>query len=154
MKTIELTQGYTALVDDDDFERVAQFKWYPRIDHSGKARTIYAHRRDGSSLHRFILGITDSETHVDHKDHNGLNCQKNNMRRVTQTQNNFNARKRRDNTSGVKGVYWDKDAQKWKVQININKRRTNLGRFTSLEEAKHVSYAALLKYHGEFAHVD
>ena len=108
MKEIALTQGYVALVDDEDFDRVNQHKWHADVG----PNSVYALRKDENGrnlrLHRFNLGITKTKTRVDHKDHNGLNCQHYNLR-DSQGHNNKNQRLKTNNTSGFKGVSWSKD---------------------------------------------
>ena len=156
MKEVKLTQGYVALVDDEDFERVSKFSWIP----NRMKNTVYAqrnlYREDGKrttqSLHRFILGITDHSTDVDHEDHNGLNCQKHNMRTCTRSQNQAN----RLTASGTKGIYkyvsksW-KTCNKWKAQINFKGKKKSLGYFDSKEEAQAAYDKAAIELFGEFA---
>ena len=156
MRSIELTQGYVALVDDEDYECVAQYKWCALV----RPKTVYAKRAEGSSrgpnthtthlLHRFILGITDPKVNVDHKDRNGLNCQRYNLRIATKSQNAGNVNAPVTNTSGYKGVVWDKDRKKWRAQIK-NSKAVNLGRFATAEEAARAYDVAALKHFGEFA---
>lgn len=99
MKEVKLTRGYVALVDDEDFERVSQHTWHVKHDH----RNVYACTNivcDGKRvyvrLHRFIVGIYDPEIEVDHEDHNGLNCQKHNIRKANSEQNAYNMRSSQD----------------------------------------------------------
>lgn len=151
MKEIQLTKGYVALVDDEDIERVNQFKWCVRI---GK-NTAYAQRyvrtpegkRTSQLLHRFLLGVTDLQFDVDHKDHNGLNCQRNNIRVCTRSQNNAN-RRRIKSSRNVQGVRWRKG--KWETQIIVNRRAIYLGRFASEAEAAQVYNLAASKFFKEF----
>jgi HNH endonuclease len=110
MKEIPLTRGYVAIVDDEDYERVMAIgRWQFKQGVS----TIYA--RHGCSvegkdfqilLHRFIMDVTDRRVKVDHRDHNGLNNQKSNLRVCTHQQNSMNARKAKTGrgTSRYKGV--------------------------------------------------
>ena len=162
MKEIQLTQGYIALVSDRDYARVNQHKWYANVERrkDGSIQNVYAVRRvrkdDGTRtaqmLHRFILNITDHDVQVDHApDHSGLNCTRENLRRATQLENNRNQRIRMDNTSGVKGVYWNKSRQQWHARIRLNGKQKHLGLFTRLEEAKQAYDSAALKFHGKFA---
>ena len=156
MKRIPLTQGYVALVDDKDYEHVAAYKWCALV----RPKTVYAKRAEGNRrgpnvhvthlLHRFILGITDSKVNVDHEDRNGLNCQRYNLRIATKSQNAGNTALSANNTSGYKGVVWDKDRKKWRAQIK-NSKAVNLGRFAMAEEAAKAYDAAAIKYFGEFA---
>ena len=57
---------------------------------------------------------------VDHKDNNPLNNKIENLREASSSQNNCNAKKRADNTSGIKGVSWRKRDKKWRVYLNVN----------------------------------
>lgn len=74
-----------------------------------------------------------------------------NLREVTPQENSFNAKTKCTNTSGVKGVSWDRKNQKWQTYITFNGKQTGLGRFSDIEEAEAVVRAARAKYHGEFA---
>jgi hypothetical protein len=157
MKEIQLTKGYVALVDDEDFERVNQYCWCAGITtHRDGSKTVYAKRANNEVLafycmHRLILGITDPQIEVDHEDHNGLNNQKYNLRVATSSQNQANAKVRSDNTSGFKGVCWHKQHEKWNARIQVNGTMLHLGLFTDPIEAAKSYDAAAVKYHGEFA---
>jgi len=160
MQEIRLTQGYVALVDDEDFERVNQFEWFAHVSRhkDGTIRTVYAehnermgNRQKTKSMHRFILGITDSKIEVDHEDHNGLNNQRYNLRKGTKTDNQHNAIVRKDNTSGFKGVNLDKDSGKWVARIQAGRKRIFLGHFTTSLEAAWAYDEAAREHHGEFA---
>jgi hypothetical protein len=157
MKTIQLTQGYKALVDDEDYVRVTQFKWHASVDKrkDGTIKTVYAKRNVGKAdgtrtterLHYFILGIAG----VDHEDHNGLNNQRHNLRPATGSENQHNRGKNRNSTSGYKGVTWNKHEEKWQARIQANGRKIQLGYFTDLIDAKEAAEAGYLKHHGRFA---
>jgi hypothetical protein len=152
MKTIPLTQGKVAIVDDEDFERVNQFKWYVHdVDN-----LFYAYRRQGrkSSLkmHRFILGLDDPKIHIDHKNHNGLDNQKKNLRVCNRNQNQHNRRKQKG-SSRFKGVTWYKPLKKWRAQICVNNKQMHIGVFLSEQDAAIAYNQAATKYFGEFAHV-
>lgn len=151
MKEIPLTQGYVALVDDEDYARVLQFKWCVDIG----PHVTYAMRKDENNktqrLHRFILGITDSRVRVDHKDHNGLNCRRYNLR-DSQGRNNQNTTKRVTNTSGFKGVSWSKDKKKWTVRLRTEGHYRFFGYFDCPLEAACAYDMAAVKHFGEFAH--
>jgi hypothetical protein len=88
---------------------------------------------------------------IDHIDGNGLNNNISNLRACTQAQNCQNSKKRKDNSSGVKGVYWNTTRKKWIADFIFNGQRKILGQFDSLEIAKQVIEKARKKYHGEFA---
>lgn len=155
MKEIQLTKGNVALVDDEDFEHVNQFKWRAKVT----PRNVYAVRTfkvNGNTLaqkmHRFILGVTDPNIEVDHApDHSGLNNQRHNLRKASTAQNQHNQSIRTDNTSGFKGASWDKRSKKWEARIRVNGGSKYLGRFTSKKEAARAYDAAALKHFGAFA---
>lgn len=160
MKQIKLTQGYVALVDDADYERVNAFKWRAHIvtRKDGSIRNVYAicslpriNRMRTQRMHRFILGVTDSAVEVDHEDHAGLNNQRHNLRKATHAQNQHNTRPRADNTSGYKGVHWHKGAEKWQARIAVDGKSKSLGLFIRKEDAKLAYDAAAIEYHGQFA---
>jgi hypothetical protein len=159
MKEIELSKGYVALVDDEDYERVmARGPWYASKQGS-KSRTWYAHRRDfveGSTkkkvlpMHRFILPPPEGRM-VDHINGNGLDNRKENLRLVTHQQNMHNARTALTNTSGVKGVSWSKVSGKWRADVWMNNRQISLGLFDCLLMASIVVAKAREALHGDFA---
>jgi hypothetical protein len=157
VKTIPLTKGYSALVSDEDYERVAAHKWQSLV---GK-NTVYAVRtvtvgfkkRRQLWLHRLILGVTDPKIDVDHEDRNGLNCQRYNLRPATRSQNMCNQRKRRGR-SQYKGVTWYKAGGKWVAQIGLNGKRSHLGYFTDERQAAIAYDSAARELFGAFAHTN
>jgi hypothetical protein len=88
---------------------------------------------------------------VDHKDGNKSNNKIENLRPATKSQNQHNAKININNTSGVKGVSWDKRNKKWKAQIAVNKKNYQLGRFDTLEMATQVINEFRKQYHNEYA---
>lgn len=74
-----------------------------------------------------------------------------NLRLATTSQNQFNTIKSKDNTSGYKGVGWHKSENKWRARISINKKRIDLGHYSSAEEAHNAYMIAAKIYHKEFA---
>jgi len=91
---------------------------------------------------------------VDHEDTDGQNNKWKNLRIATRKQNSANRGKNSNNTSGIKGVSWCKDRQKWQVGIKVNYRRIALGRYDSKEEAGEVYRKAAEKFFGEFSRSD
>lgn len=105
-----------------------------------RKHTIYVQGVDANGkrvrLHRYITDAP-ADMQVDHRDHNGLNNTDSNLRVVTQEVNMQNLRESRtNNKSGVIGVYWNKQAQKWKAEVRANKRRHFLGLHDDLEDAR------------------
>jgi hypothetical protein len=87
---------------------------------------------------------------LDHIDGNRLNNKIKNLRPATMTQNAYNSKLKKDNSSGVKGVSWHKQANKWQVRVRINGKRKNFGVFDNLELADLVAQEIRNKYHGAF----
>ena len=153
MKTISLSRGLVALVDDSDYERVNAFKWY--ADRPPCARSFYAVKNDScrggalrsrTRMHNFILGLK----YVDHKDGDGLNNQRHNLRPATRSQNAANTSRNRRNSSGYKGVVRT-GRGKWMARITKNKQIKYLGSFETPQEAADCYYAAAVEIFGEFA---
>ena len=92
------------------------------------------------TIHRLVaeafIANPNNKPCVDHIDGNTLNNNKNNLRWVTITENSMNAKISNTNTSGVKGVCFNKNNNKWIARININGIRVHLGYFETLEGAK------------------
>lgn len=152
MKRIPLTQGFAAWVDDADYERVSQYNWWA----SQHGNRTYAVRhvwvRKGvyrkELLHRFILQ-PNPKVQIDHKDGNGLNCTRDNMRPATNTQNSQNKRKTSRNTSGYKGV--SRFRGRWRAKICVNYLDIHLGVWDTAFAAALAYDKAAKIYHGEYA---
>lgn len=135
MKEIQLTQGYVALVDDEDFWWLNRWQW-----HAQRSRgTVYAKRMVTQGvaawMHREILALSPGGQ-VDHCDGNGLNNQKYNLRVCSEQDNARNRHVRSDSASGFKGVGWDRVMCKWRARISLgNGKRKVLGYFDTPEQA-------------------
>jgi hypothetical protein len=88
---------------------------------------------------------------IDHEDLDGANNKWSNLRRASKSQNQANRPTPLNNTSGIKGVFWDKRCQKWQAQIMVNGVRIGLGNYLILDEAGAAYRAAAEKYFGQFA---
>jgi len=151
VREIPLTRGFTALVDDADFEEVvAAGPWFPRP----QAHTVYCQRnvRKGAdhttqSLHAFITGTAGA----DHRNGNGLDNQRSNLRVASASQNSMNRRVRSDNRSGFKGVTWDDHRHHWKALIYSGGRARHIGYYDSPEDAARAYDAKAAELFGEFA---
>jgi hypothetical protein len=158
MKEIKLTQGKVALVDDEDFDYLNQWKWYfDRFEHSG-----YAGRNNSTFPYRVKIHHVIADRHgwirdgrqIDHIDGNGLNNCSSNLRIVTLAQNQYNQKLSKNNKSGFKGVYWDREFGKWRANIRFNGKLKHLGRFDDPIEAAKAYNDAALEYFGEFARLN
>lgn len=151
---IYLTQGKVALVDDEDFLRINQFKWHARWHE--QTQSYYAQRMTSRKLgkqrsiqmHREVLGASVG-VQVDHINCDTLDNRRSNLRLATNAQNVMNSGVRCDNKSGFKGVTKDRD--RWSARITLSGKTMRLGSFRTPEEA-HAAYCAAAKaLHGEFA---
>lgn len=157
MKQIPLTRGLFALVDNEDYEYLNQWKWYARKG----AVTYYASRRGiangverSTYMHRVILGLTDRKIHTDHIDHNGLNNQRANLRKCTNKENSMNHRPQKRSTTGIKGVTPRSNGNGFIAQIRANNKNIHLGTFKDTTLAAIAYNKAAIKYYGEFAYLN
>lgn len=145
-----LGKGKFIIVDDDDYEKVVKYKWH--LDIHVKESILYARttiKYHKIRLHRFLLN-PPSGTFIDHINRNGLDNRKCNLRLATQTQNNANTKLRIDNSSGTKGVYWDKSRNEWLVVIGFEGPKY-LGRYKKIEDAILVRKQAEKQYFGQYS---
>lgn len=143
--TIPLTKGKTATVDEADYYKIMFLSFKAQKTGNG---SWYASDRNGKMLHRIILGLANDDTcEVDHIDGNGLNNIRNNLRIATSAQNRQNAKAR----GQFKGVTYDINQHKYRVRIQCNSRRLNLGSFETAEEAARVYDQKAKELHGVFA---
>lgn len=127
-------------IDIEDIDKLKQYKWHFV---QGYARTI--NKSKILSIHQILIG-----SYVDHIDNCPLNNRRSNLRQCSQHQNTFNTKMTKNNTSGIKGVYWSKQSSKWIASISINYKTICLGGFKNKREAAIVRLKAERKYFGEF----
>jgi hypothetical protein len=148
---IPLTQGQVAIIDAADVHMVAGVNWC--ADKSGN--TYYAHRRELREgkwakvrLHRLLLDAPP-ELLVDHRDGDGLNCRRNNLRLATAQQNATNRRRPASNKCGFKGVHQQGGVFVASITPPSGKR-LYLGCFETPETAHAAYCSAGESLHGEF----
>ncbi len=150
MKLIPLTQGKFAMVDNEDFDRLNQWKWYA----VNFQRYCYAARQSSIKqmlyMHREIMKSSKGQQ-TDHRNHNGLDNQKHNLRICTNQQNLQNQIKQKNRTSKYKGVSWCKDIKKWRSRIKINQKSIELGCFKNEIEAAKIYDQEANKLFKEYA---
>jgi hypothetical protein len=153
---ILLTKKRFALVDDEDFETLSRLKWHAIVCKN----TGYAAHRESSGkylmMHRFVLRINglDKEGIVDHRNGNGFDNRKQNLRIGSHSQNLQNQKIHCDKAIKVKGAFWDKNRQKFIASICVNGRQIFLGRFDDLNDAADAYRTAAAVYFGQFARTD
>ena len=156
MKKIPLRDGVFTLVDDEDYEALNNYSW---CLFSGSGKKEYACRyiknESGKQIriwmHRQIL--PHDLRHTDHIDGDGLNNQKFNLRPATFSQNMANSRLQKNNTSGFKGVFWNKRIERWTAVmrfIGLGKL-LYIGSFKDIKDAARAYDEAAIKAWGEFA---
>lgn len=140
-----------AIVDDDIFDYLSQWTW--RYQNAGHG---YAGRGEGRRMvlmHRVIMNAPEG-VEVDHRDNDGLNCQRHNLRLATHAQNMCNRLKNRRGTSQYKGVFWTPGIQKWRVMVYSNYKQIRLGCFADELEAARAYDAKAKELHGDFARLN
>jgi hypothetical protein len=132
MKKIKLTKGKWAMVDDEDFDYLNQWKWW--CDSSGYAvRDIGGRKNKKRILMHRLINKTVDKMYTDHINRNTLDNRKKNLRSVTNSENLLNSGLPKNNTSGHRGIDWYKN--RWVARIKINYKGLYLGRFKTLKEA-------------------
>lgn len=111
MREIKLTKGAVALVSDEDYERVAAYKWYLHSDGYAVRTVVVEGRKVKVLMHRFIMEAAPGEE-IDHINGNRLDNRRENLRRVNRTHNNANSRPRKGRITRYKGIDWREDKQK------------------------------------------
>lgn len=145
-------------IDLEDLERVVNFPytWYAKLNKSIGKYYVYASeyikktkRCKPIFLHQFIMNASGKT--VDHKNNDGLDNRKSNLRVVLDKNNSTNRRsKNKNNFSGYRNVSWSKKYSKWIVQLQVNKKNTILGKFDDVHEAGKFAEEMRKKYYGEF----
>lgn len=149
--------GFYAFVDNEDILLVNKYRWHIKQDKN----TFYARtnisigsRKTTMLLHRLILGINDSKIIVDHKDHNGLNCTRDNLRICTSVENSRNRLSLKSKTSIYKGVFYFKPRKKWFAQITANGKLKTIGSFKNEIDAARAYDIFARNLFGEFAYTN
>lgn len=162
-KVIPLTKGAEAIVDDEDFERVSQFKWSlgGHGDFKCARRHIYSPYINGKRvsrgerMHKFILGIPPGrKVIVDHINRNALDNRKSNLRVTDFHGNNRNRRPLKNKSSQYKGVSYYKRDSAWTASIRVNGKGIRIGKYDSEIDAANAYDKAALEHFGEFAYLN
>jgi hypothetical protein len=160
MKEIRLSQQgknkgkYVALVDDEDYEYLNQWRWNAKETGSGHYAMSFEFingKQKNIRMHRLLMN-TPTDMDVDHIDHNGLNNQKSNLRNCTKSQNSMNTSP--CGVSGYLGVSIRTGTTKYFAQIKVNKKTLFLGMFDDPKEAARVRDKAAIKHFGKFANLN
>lgn len=150
MHRINLPNGMVALLDDDYPTEADIFHWTAKPGRRTWYATASYAKNKSLYLHDMILPPRPGLMR-DHRNGNGLDCRRENLRYVTPAQNQQNAPRRADNNSGYRGVHKQKNG--WVAQIRVNGRRIYLGHFKTAEEAAAAYGEASRLHHGEYGRV-
>jgi len=155
MKKIPLTKGKFAIVDDENFNYLNQWKWSFNGQYAVRGKFIeYLGRQNGHSkcrykrvyMHREI-NKTSNGMETDHINRNKLDNRKNNLRDVTRGQNSRNHDAHKNNITGIVGVNWYKQIKRFRASIGVNKKRIHLGYFLNIQDAIKIRKQAEQKYY-------
>jgi len=156
MKEIPLTKGYVALVDDEDYEWLMQWKWFSMVQKSGhvsaarNAKTVGG-KRGTIRMHRVIIAA-EPIMQVDHINGNPLDNRRCNLRQCSHTQNVRNRRVRVDNSSDYCGVTVHKLG--FRARVAVNGKDIHIGVYPKKTEAAYARDRAAMIHHGEFARLN
>jgi hypothetical protein len=158
MREIPLTRGMVALVDDEDFEAVSRHRWHAVLKRGG--RTWYAMtnvrkedgRRTTIEMQAVVLGKDPGGRQIDHKNGNGLDNQRGNLRYATMSEQRRNSAARMNNKTGFKGVTLSyRPTGLYAAQLSTKEQRFTIGYFKTPEEAARAYDRKAREVYGEFA---
>jgi len=159
-RTIPLSQGKVAIVDDEDYEALVRFKWHA-IRRRGLFHAVRSEQVNGKKhsiyMHRFLLGEPPGQE-VDHENGDGLDNRRTNLRACTKRQNARNRVHGGSKSSRYHGVCWHAWSSRWRVVIcagPVNTRghskQLYVGSFKDETEAARAYDRAALQHFGPFA---
>lgn len=144
-------KGEAFFFDLEDYDKIKNYCWFLNSDGYVMSNKSASEGYGHIFLHRLIVPIKKGER-IDHKNGNPLDNQKSNLRIVNASQNAMNYKIPSNNTSGVRGVIFDKACNKWRAEIKINGKSIYLGRYIQLEAAIAARKEAEEKYFGEYSY--
>lgn len=155
MKYIKLTQGYKAIVDDDLFDYLNQWKWCYARGYAMRRVYTGTGRKNNSGYNVYMHSLVlhpDKGMFADHISGDGLDNRRSNLRLCNKIQNAQNRRITKVNTSGYKGV--TKKNNKWCARITVNRKLIHLGYFNDKKEAAKAYNKAAQQYFSEYARLN
>ena len=159
MKTVTLSgkrgAGRVALVDDEDWPLVAPYRWCVlEFKRSGRIAGPYAITYNVDRTAKLMHSLITGWPLVDHRDHNGLNNRRSNLRPADASQNQANKRGTLNSSSIYKGVHWHSARRKWRAEICFRGVRRHLGSFEREDEAALAYNAAATETFGAYAYLN
>jgi len=161
MKIIKLTRGFEALVDDEDYKYLSQYKWYCSVKGYAARNVAQDGKKITMRMHQAIMGKQNDKLEIDHKNGNKLDNRRDNLRICSHAENSKNRKIQVNSTSGYKGVTLHVEHlpsgniyKNWTARITHNGKRIYLGGFKTPEEAGAAYAKKALELHGEFARIN
>ena len=153
-EAIELsTRNGSFLISASDLEKVKRFGWNITVDVNGKkyVTTKKKNKNYYFDLHRFLMEETNPEIVIDHVNSDGTDNRRSNLRRATYRQNSFNRIVSKRSSTGIKGVFFDKERNKYVARIKVDGKYKNLGRFEDINDAANAYKEAAELHYKEFS---
>lgn len=144
-KLVPLTQGYFAMVDNEDFNKVKDINWY--------YTNGYAMNDKVGLMHRYIMNAPE-HLDVDHEHHDTLDNRKSELRLATTPQNMANLRPQEGSSSKYVGVSWNKFRERWESAIKNDGKRVFIGYFEDEDDAGRARDLKAMELKGEFAYLN
>ena len=152
---VPLTKGFHSIIDASDMHLVDGYNWHvianPKTGTMYAARTCRASGRERKVWMHRVVARSSGDFEVDHKNRDGLDNRRDNLRVATPSQNMCNRRLQRNNNSGIRGVSYEKKRGKWSARISFNGKKKNLGYYDTADQAGEAYAAAAKELHGEFS---
>lgn len=138
------------MVDPEDYQKLSKYNWFLARSRGHKCYAVCFEDKLILHMHRMIMDAPKGKV-VDHRDRNGLNNTRGNLRIATHSQNCCNRVRPGNNSSKYRGVLRCKDRRKWRANICVNGKKRHLGYFENEEDAARAYDEAAKELHGEFA---
>ena len=144
--TITTSKGDKIIIDTSDAEKVMRYSWC-----ISKTGYVVANINNKvTKMHRYLLGISDCNVIIDHKNGSPLDNRRCNLRVCSQSENAKNVRKKKNNSSGMTGIRLTKHGM-WNVRITVDRKEIHVGNYKTADEAIAARQKAELQFYGEFA---
>lgn len=148
MMEIELTQGYVAIIDDEDYEKVSKYKWHVEKKAGNKRYAKHVYREDNKAktlrMHTLIMGEPPRGMVVDHISGDGLDNRRSNLRIISRRENSSNRHIRKRSNSQYQGVFHDKRIDRYRARVRVNGKLRVIGSFEREVDA-HKAYDGAVK---------
>ena len=140
--------------EDGKLFKLINDAYHPTGNVNGQGYIITTFRKIRYRAHRIIWFLVKGEQppeNLDHINNDKTDNRIENLRVATTAQNAHNERTPINNTSGVKGILWDKQTSKWRGQVKANGKKHCAGRHTDIKDAENAVRELREKLHGEYA---